>query len=166
MAKTAFLVSFCPMTRVVIDVADPVNLTAKEQDLLVSVARSQIMNWAEEKLNGDNIDEVRLDDECPYGTLAIDYEMAKAKAALNSLPKPKDMTDDELKKQMGDESRRYIMAFRGYDSLRSAMNNLSDTLYLQRNKYHGWSDIQMRHADLELELMNRRLEAMRKKRGY
>lgn len=100
------------------------------------------------------------------GTLAIEYEMAKAKAALNRLPKPKDMTDDELKKEMGDESRRYIMAFRGYDSLHSAMINLSDTLYLQRNKYHEWSDIQMRHADLELELMDRRLEAMRKKRGY
>lgn len=100
------------------------------------------------------------------GTLAIEYEMAKAKAALNRLPKPKDMTDDELKKEMGDESRRYIMAFRGYDSLHSAMVNLSDTLYLQRNKYHEWSDIQMRHADLELELMDRRLEAMRRKRGY
>lgn len=72
MAKTAFLVSFCPMTRVVIDVADPENLTAKEQDLLVAVARSQIMDDAEWKLNGENIDEVRLDDECPYGTLNCD----------------------------------------------------------------------------------------------
>lgn len=72
MAKTAFLVSFCPMTRVVIDVADPENLTPEEQDLLVAQARSQIMDDAECRLNGDNIDEVRLDDECPYGTLDCD----------------------------------------------------------------------------------------------
>ena len=72
MAKTAFLVSFCPMTRVVIDVADPENLTPEEQDLLVAQARSQIMDDAECLLTCDNIDEVRLDDECPYGTLNCD----------------------------------------------------------------------------------------------
>jgi len=60
------------MTRVVIDVADPENLTPEEQDLLVAQARSQIMDDAECRLNGDNIDEVRLDDECPYGTLDCD----------------------------------------------------------------------------------------------
>ena len=74
MAKTAFLVSFCPMTRVVIDVADPENLTPEEQDLLVAQARQQIMNLAEEKLNGENIADVRLDDECPYGTLNCDKD--------------------------------------------------------------------------------------------
>ena len=68
MAKTAFLVSFCPMTRVVIEAADPDNLTAEEQDLLVAKAREQILEYADEKLSGDNIDEVRTDDECPYGT--------------------------------------------------------------------------------------------------
>lgn len=68
MAKTAFLVSFCPMTRVVIDVKDADNLTPEEQDLLVAQARSQIMDDAECRL----INEVRLDDECPYGTLDCD----------------------------------------------------------------------------------------------
>ena len=74
MAKTAFLVSFCPMTRVVIDVKDADNLTPEEQDLLVAQARQQIMDDAECKLNGENIDEVRLDDECPYGTLNCDKD--------------------------------------------------------------------------------------------
>lgn len=69
MAKTAFLVSFCPMTRVVIDAADPENLTTEEQDKLVALAREQIMQDATNKLNGENIDEVRPDNECPYGTL-------------------------------------------------------------------------------------------------
>ncbi len=72
MAKTAFLVSFCPMTRVVIDVKDADNLTPEEQDLLVTQARQQIMDDVERKLDGDNINEVRLDDECPYGTLYDD----------------------------------------------------------------------------------------------
>lgn len=100
------------------------------------------------------------------GTLAVEYKMAKAKAAFNRLPKPKDMTDEQLKKEVGDESRRWIMAFRGVDSLKSAMNNLSTTLNIQRNSRHDWSDHQMRHAELELELMDRRLTAMRKIRGY
>ncbi len=60
------------MTRVVIDVKDVDNLTPEEQDLLVAQARQQIMDDAECKLNGENIDEVRLDDECPYGTLDCD----------------------------------------------------------------------------------------------
>jgi len=68
MAKKAFLVSFCPMTRVVIDCEDSDNLTAQEQDELVATARDQILKYADEKLDGDNIDEVRIDDECPYGT--------------------------------------------------------------------------------------------------
>ena len=66
--KVAFLVSFCPMTRVVIEAGDPENLTAEEQDLLVAKAREQIMQDANNKLNGENIDELRHDDECPYGT--------------------------------------------------------------------------------------------------
>ena len=70
MAKKAFLVSFCPMTRVVIDCDDPDNLTAQEQDELVAKAREQILKYADEKLDGDNIDEVRIDDECPYGTFS------------------------------------------------------------------------------------------------
>lgn len=69
MEKTAFLVSFCPMTRVVIECEDPDNLTAQEQNELVATARDQILKYAGEKLNGENIDEVRPDDECPYGTL-------------------------------------------------------------------------------------------------
>ena len=55
------------MTRVVIEVGDPENLTTEEQNLLVTKAREQIMQDADNKLNGDNIDEVRKDDECPYG---------------------------------------------------------------------------------------------------
>ena len=57
------------MTRVVIEVGNPENLTAEEQDLLVAKGREQIMQDADNKLNGDNIDEVRKDDECPYGIL-------------------------------------------------------------------------------------------------
>ena len=68
MAKTAFLVSFCPMTRVVIECENPDRLTDEEQNLLVAKAREQILQYADEKLNGENIDEVRPDDECPYGT--------------------------------------------------------------------------------------------------
>ena len=56
------------MTRVVIEVGNPENLTAEEQDLLVAKGREQIIQDADNKLNGDNIDEVRHDDECPYGT--------------------------------------------------------------------------------------------------
>lgn len=56
------------MTRVVIEAGDPENLTAEEQDLLVAKAREQIMQDANNKLNGENIDELRHDDECPYGT--------------------------------------------------------------------------------------------------
>ena len=68
MAKTAFLVSFCPMTRVVIECENPDDLTAQEQNELVAKARDQILQNAYEKLDGDNIDEVRIDECCPYGT--------------------------------------------------------------------------------------------------
>ena len=68
MAKTAFLVSFCPMTRVVIDVQNPDNLTEQEYDEIVAKAREQILENTDERINGENIDEVRTDDECPYGT--------------------------------------------------------------------------------------------------
>lgn len=68
MVKTAFLVSFCPMTRVVIECENPDNLTEQEQDELVAAAREKILKYADEKLDSDYIDEVRIDDECPYGT--------------------------------------------------------------------------------------------------
>lgn len=64
--KTAFLVSFCPMTRVVIDVENANNLTDEEQNKLIAKAREQIVEDANNKLNGENIDEVRADDVCPY----------------------------------------------------------------------------------------------------
>jgi len=66
--KAAFLVTLCPMTRVVIEVSDPKNLNEQEEETLITKAREQILANAEEKLNCENILEVKLDKECPYGT--------------------------------------------------------------------------------------------------
>ena len=66
--KKAFLVSFCPMTRIVIDVADKDNLTDDELDVLIETARNQILEDSDNYIIVDNLDEVKPDDECPYGT--------------------------------------------------------------------------------------------------
>lgn len=70
--KTAFLVSFCPMTRVVVDVEledDPniYGLFDKYRDKIILAAREQIIdNGIEEYLNGDNLEDIITDEECPY----------------------------------------------------------------------------------------------------
>jgi len=71
--KKAILVSFSPMTRVVVDVAEDF-LTDEftEQDdferaKVIRAAREQMIeNGIEEYLNGDNIDTIELDEEMPY----------------------------------------------------------------------------------------------------
>lgn len=113
MAKTAFLVSFCPMTRVVIDVADPNNLTDDEQDALVAQAREQILQYADEKLNGENIDEVRTDAECPYGTLKNEKNSILITAEIEignglgyngmtlfNVPVPADITEEDFRHEL------------------------------------------------------------------
>lgn len=72
--KVAYLVGFCPMTRVVVEVANPEKLTQAEVDTLIAKAREQILENANEKLNEENADEIRIDNECPYGTIYTDNE--------------------------------------------------------------------------------------------
>lgn len=70
MSKKAFLVSFSPTTRVVVDVE------GTEEEILddsykwaeiVRTARAHIIeNGIEFYLNGDNVDEIKEDTECPY----------------------------------------------------------------------------------------------------
>ena len=72
MAKTAFLVTLCPMTRVVVDVANPDELTDDEVEKIVQKARERILDDADNKLNCENIDEIVPDEECPYGTIQGD----------------------------------------------------------------------------------------------
>lgn len=71
--KKAFLVSFVPMTRVVVDVPD----NFLEDDLepqdeyewakVVNAARNQIFEVGiDDYLNGGTIDEIKLDEELPY----------------------------------------------------------------------------------------------------
>lgn len=56
------------MTRVVLDVADPDNLTDQEEAILVDKACEKILHDARNKINGDNINEIVKDNECPYGS--------------------------------------------------------------------------------------------------
>ena len=68
--KTAFLVCFCPMTRAVIDVKDPNNLTDEEYESLAEIARERMLNFGiEGYLNAENLDfdGTRPDTEIPYG---------------------------------------------------------------------------------------------------
>lgn len=71
--KKAFLVTFCPTTRVVVDVPDNFLVDIiKPQDnfvwaKIVSAAREQIIeNGIEDYLNEDTVDEIVLDEELPY----------------------------------------------------------------------------------------------------
>jgi len=71
--KRAFLVSFAPMTRVIVDVnEDLLNDEFELQDdfeiaKVIKAAREQmIANGIEEYLNGDNLDTIELDEEMPY----------------------------------------------------------------------------------------------------
>lgn len=64
--KRAFLVGFCPMTRVVIDVENPLNLTEDEERQISVAAREQMADNLGDYLNLDNVDEIREDEELPY----------------------------------------------------------------------------------------------------
>lgn len=70
--KTAFLVTLCPMTRVVVDVANPNDLTDEEVEKIVAKAHERILDDADTKLNCENIDKIVPDEECPYGTIKGD----------------------------------------------------------------------------------------------
>lgn len=75
MAKKAFLVSFSPMTRVVVDVEDETLEDSQEFSKVVRAARAQMMeNSIADYLNGDTVDEIRLDEEFPYPTEGVDNE--------------------------------------------------------------------------------------------
>lgn len=71
--KKAFLVSFVPTTRVVVDVSDNFlkdDLEPQDEyewDKVVSVAKDQIVeNGIDNYFNRDTIDEIKLDEELPY----------------------------------------------------------------------------------------------------
>ena len=65
--KKAFLVTFCPTTRVVVDVKDENLEDVFEFSKVVKAAREQIQEIGiEEYLNCENIDEIILDEELPY----------------------------------------------------------------------------------------------------
>jgi hypothetical protein len=67
--KTSFLVTFAPMTRVVVEVADPENITESELEAIAEAARNKILEHPEQYVTDENIDGIGLDTECPYGTL-------------------------------------------------------------------------------------------------
>ena len=64
--KKAFLVSFTLMTRVVVDIKEGL-LNPYDYSKIISAARENIIyNGIDDYLNGDTIDEIRLDEELPY----------------------------------------------------------------------------------------------------
>lgn len=74
MSKKAFLVCFNPMTRVVVDVRDDLEIDILDDPYefakIVRAAREQMCeNTIAEYLNGENIDEIKEDTECPYNEI-------------------------------------------------------------------------------------------------
>jgi hypothetical protein len=67
MAKYAFLISFTPMTRVVVDVEDPELKDIKEQMKVLEVAQQKMREAIKDYLNFDNLEILELDTEIPYG---------------------------------------------------------------------------------------------------
>lgn len=68
MAKKAFIVGFCPQTRVVVNVPDNYDgefnsLTGME---IIKTASEKIMSDPANYLYGDNCDRLDEDIECPY----------------------------------------------------------------------------------------------------
>ena len=70
--KRAFLVSFSPMTRVVIDVENEEDLSEDEQFEAMKVAREQIRDGFYDYFSMDNIEEVKPDIDCPFPDETID----------------------------------------------------------------------------------------------
>ena len=70
MAKTAYLFTFCPRTRVV---ADPNDFKNEDElyDYLSRKAREQMKEDIDNYLCGDN-GEYEEDEECPFGTFTFD----------------------------------------------------------------------------------------------
>lgn len=73
MPKKAYLVSFAPMTRVIMDVPDGVDPRECESGIseekwheIVRKAREQMARNLEDYLCGDNCDSMEEDVECPY----------------------------------------------------------------------------------------------------
>lgn len=65
--KKAFLVSFSPMTRVIVDVEDEELINEFDWHKVVKAAREQMIeNGISEYLNGENVDTLELDEEMPY----------------------------------------------------------------------------------------------------
>jgi hypothetical protein len=66
MAKKAFLVAFSPMTRVVIDVDTDPHECDYTFGQVVRQARDQIRGDIGDYINGDNVEFIQEDEECPY----------------------------------------------------------------------------------------------------
>lgn len=77
MAKKALLVEYCIRTRVIVDVPEDMNDFSQAYkdsenvfDKIAEAARDNIIdNGVEDYLIGDNITEIELDHELPYGEL-------------------------------------------------------------------------------------------------
>lgn len=68
MPKTAFLVSFWPMTRVIVDVENPGALTDDDYVKLAAAAKDRILREPSSYLNYENLDfdGTKEDIEVPY----------------------------------------------------------------------------------------------------
>lgn len=66
MSKVAFLVSFSPMTRVVVDVENPDDLTDDERSKIVVATREKMSESLGDYLSGETVDEMYPDTEIPY----------------------------------------------------------------------------------------------------
>lgn len=71
MAKKTFLVTFSPMTRVVVDVTDETLEDKEDFNKVVRAAREKISLDVADYLTEDNCDEAKLDVECPYDPLVL-----------------------------------------------------------------------------------------------
>lgn len=58
--KASYDVIFVPMTNVVIDTDNPLTPSEKEQFKIVDIAAEKIKDCAEEKLNNENVAQIRL----------------------------------------------------------------------------------------------------------
>lgn len=64
--KKAFLVSFAPMTRVVVDVEDETLEDLDDFHKVIIAARNHMLENIGDYLTGDTCDNIILDEECPY----------------------------------------------------------------------------------------------------
>ena len=81
MTKKAYLVTFVTTTRITVDVPEGFdvhncNIVVEEYEKtwnsIVKEARENILENPEGYICGDNIDEIKEDKECPYGTFEGD----------------------------------------------------------------------------------------------